>query len=33
MIASTLPLAGCNTTRGEGQNIQDAGQAIERAGK
>ncbi len=31
MIAGTLLLAGCNTIRGLGQDIQDAGQAIERA--
>ena len=29
MIAGTLLLAGCNTIRGLGQDIQDAGQAIE----
>ena len=32
MIAGTLLLAGCNTIRGLGQDIQDAGRAIERAG-
>ena len=31
MIACTLLLAGCNTIHGMGQDIQDAGQAIERA--
>lgn len=33
MIACPLLLAGCNTVRGVGQDIQDAGQAIERASK
>lgn len=31
MIASVLLLAGCNTVHGMGQDIQSAGQAIERA--
>ena len=31
LIGCTLLLAGCNTVHGMGQDLQDAGQAIERA--
>ena len=32
LIAAALTLAGCNTIRGVGQDIEKAGSAIERAG-
>jgi predicted small secreted protein len=32
LIAAMMSLAGCNTVRGVGQDIQKAGGAIERAG-
>ena len=32
LIAAALTLAGCNTVRGIGQDIEKAGSAIERAG-
>ena len=32
LIAAALTLAGCNTVRGIGQDIERAGGAIERAG-
>jgi len=32
LIAAVLTLAGCNTVRGVGQDIEKAGGAIERAG-
>ena len=33
LIASAFVLAGCNTVRGMGQDIQKAGEKIEDAGK
>lgn len=33
LIAATFVLAGCNTVRGMGQDIQKAGNAIEGAGR
>jgi predicted small secreted protein len=33
MIAAVLTLAGCNTIQGMGQDIQNAGSAIERASR
>lgn len=32
LMAAVLTLAGCNTVRGIGQDIEKAGGAIERAG-
>ena len=32
LIAATLVLAGCNTVRGMGQDIEKAGETIEKAG-
>ena len=32
-LAATLMLAGCNTIRGMGQDVQSAGNAIERAAR
>ena len=32
LLAAALTLAGCNTVRGVGQDIEKAGSAIERAG-
>ena len=32
LMATVLTLAGCNTVRGVGQDIEKAGSAIERAG-
>ncbi len=32
LMAAMLTLAGCNTVQGVGQDIQKAGDAIERAG-
>jgi predicted small secreted protein len=32
LVAAMLTLAGCNTVRGIGQDIEKAGGAIERAG-
>ncbi|HQT00362.1 MAG: entericidin EcnAB [Hydrogenophilales bacterium 16-64-46] len=32
LMAAMLTLAGCNTVQGMGQDIQKAGDAIERAG-
>ena len=32
LVAAMLTLAGCNTIQGMGQDIQKAGDAIERAG-
>ena len=32
LMATMLTLAGCNTVQGVGQDIQKAGDAIERAG-
>jgi predicted small secreted protein len=32
LIAAAMALAGCNTVRGIGQDIEKAGGAIERAG-
>jgi predicted small secreted protein len=32
LIAATMTLAGCNTIQGIGQDIGQAGSAIERAG-
>ena len=32
LMAAVLTLAGCNTVRGVGQDIEKAGGAIERAG-
>jgi predicted small secreted protein len=32
LIAAALTLAGCNTVKGLGQDIENAGSAIERAG-
>ena len=32
LMAAVLVLAGCNTVRGIGQDIEKAGDAIERAG-
>ncbi len=32
LIAAMMTLAGCNTVRGIGQDIEKAGGAIERAG-
>jgi predicted small secreted protein len=31
MIAATLALAGCNTVRGMGQDIEKAGDAIQKS--
>ena len=33
LIASLLTLAGCNTVRGIGQDIEKAGSAIEKSAK
>jgi predicted small secreted protein len=33
LLAATFLLAGCNTVRGLGQDIQRAGNAIENAGR
>jgi predicted small secreted protein len=33
MVASLLALAGCNTVKGVGQDLQKAGSAIEGAAK
>ena len=33
LIAALLALAGCNTIRGIGQNIEKAGSAIEKSAK
>ncbi len=33
MVASLLTLAGCNTVKGVGQDLQKAGSAIEGAAK
>ena len=33
LLAATFALAGCNTVRGMGQDIRNAGSAIENAGK
>jgi len=33
LIASLLALAGCNTVRGIGQDIEKAGSAIEKSAK
>ncbi|TFY96481.1 entericidin A/B family lipoprotein [Ramlibacter rhizophilus] len=33
LLAATFVLAGCNTVRGMGQDIQKAGSALEGAGK
>jgi len=33
LLAATLGLAGCNTVRGLGEDIQKAGNAIENAAK
>ena len=33
LIASMLALAGCNTVRGIGQDIEKAGSAIEKSAK
>lgn len=32
LMAAVITLAGCNTVRGIGQDIEKAGSAIERAG-
>jgi predicted small secreted protein len=32
LIASVLALAGCNTVRGVGQDIEKAGEIIQKAG-
>lgn len=32
LIAAMMTLAGCNTVKGLGQDIENAGSAIERAG-
>ena len=32
LIAAMMSLAGCNTVKGLGQDIENAGSAIERAG-
>jgi predicted small secreted protein len=33
LLAATFMLAGCNTVRGVGQDVQRAGNAIENAGR
>jgi predicted small secreted protein len=33
MIAATLALAGCNTVRGMGQDIEKAGESVQKATK
>jgi predicted small secreted protein len=33
LLAAVFVLAGCNTIRGAGQDLQSAGQAIEQASK
>ncbi len=33
LLAATFLLAGCNTVRGMGQDIQRAGSAVENAGR